>query len=219
MISAVLFDLDGTLLDTAPDFETATNQLLEDEGLARLPLGGIRTHVTNGSVGIIRSIFNLEPGDPAFERLRNQLLNYYRACLTEKTHVFPGLETSLSLLKEQQIPWGIVTNKPSEYAEPIVETLLPDCAILICPDHVQQPKPDPESLFLACARIGVNAENCLFIGDHKRDIDAGRAAGMETVAVAWGYIDHDREDLENWQATHLIGEPVQLTEILTAHYM
>lgn len=215
MISAVLFDLDGTLLDTALDFQTATNQLLTTEGMAPLGQGGIRPHVTNGSVGIIRSVFGIETSNPDFSRLQEQLLTNYRACLIDKTSLFPGLKSSLELLKEKSIPWGVVTNKPFLYAEPIVKTLLPDCAVLVCPDHVKGSKPDPEGLFLATSELGVEAKNCLYIGDHKRDIDAGRAAGMETIAVGWGYIDHDEENPDSWNATHVISEPADLAPVLT----
>jgi len=142
MISAVLFDLDGTLLDTAQDFQTATNQLLMAEGLEPLPEGLISTYVTNGSAGIIHSIFEIETSNPDFKRLQGQLLDNYRACLIEKTCLFPGLESSLEILQQKQIPWGIVTNKPSLYAEPIVEAILPQCAVLVCPDHVKLAKPD-----------------------------------------------------------------------------
>lgn len=214
-ISAVLFDLDGTLLDTALDFETATNQLLVSEGLNPLSRGEISLHVTNGSIGIIKSLFNITVTDsPEFLRLQNQLLANYRLCMTEKTRLFPGLKSSLELVRQKQIPWGIVTNKPSEYAEPIVAAKTPDCAVLICPDHVKVAKPDPEGMFLATEKLGVKSENCIYVGDHRRDIDAGKAAGMDTVAVGWGYINHDEEDLNDWGATHIICEPADLLPVL-----
>ena len=214
MISAVLFDLDGTLLDTAQDFQTATNELLMAKGQQPLGEEGIRPHVTNGSIGIIRSVFNLEVSNPDFKPLQQQLLANYQACMTDKTCVFPGLESSLEFLRQKQIPWGIVTNKPYQYAKAIVEALVPECSVLVCPDHVKITKPDPEGLFLATKKLNVAPERCLYIGDHKRDIDAGAAAGMDTVAVGWGYINHEVEDIEDWNATHLICKPSELLGIL-----
>ena len=220
MIAAVLFDLDGTLLDTALDFETATNQLLVSEGRRPLAPGGIRTFVGNGSVGIIQAIFNIEPDiGSEFSRLQQQLLANYRNCLTEKTCLFRGIESSLNLLRKNQIPWGIVTNKPSEYAEPIVQALIPDCAVLICPDHVKTGKPDPEGLLLAAKNLEVTPEACLYVGDHRRDIDAGSAAGMDTIAIGWGYIDHDNENLDDWGASHVICQAEDLESLLTHNYL
>ena len=215
MISAVLFDMDGTLLDTALDFETAINQLLISEGCEPLTNNSVHSYVTDGSVGIIRAIFNKEPSDPDFSRLQQQLLTNYSLCLAQKTRLFSGLKDSLDLLDRRQIPWGIVTNKPAKYAEPIVAAKTPNCAVLICPDHVEAAKPNPEGLFLAASKLNVEPENCLYIGDHQRDIEAGQAAGMDTVAVGWGYIDHRVEDINEWNATYVIHETSELIPVLT----
>lgn len=216
-LSAVLFDLDGTLLDTALDFETATNQLLVSEGRAPLEKGAIRAYVTNGSYGVVCAAFELEQEHPDFLRLQEGLLANYRACMTEKTKLFSGLESSMALFEDRQMPWGIVTNKPVQYAEPIVKAILPSCSVLICPDHVRITKPDPEGLMLAADRLQVRPENCVYVGDHRRDIDAGNSAGMDTVAVSWGYIDQDQEKLSDWGATHLISDPSELAPLLTTY--
>lgn len=212
-IEAVFFDLDGTLLDTALDFQTAINNVLEEENRPHLPEGVIREYVTHGSVGILNAVFDIDRDHVEFPRLQESLLGHYKNCMTDKTVLFTGLESSLTLLKQRQIPWGIVTNKPSEYAIPIVETLLPDSTVLVCPDQVSKSKPDPEGLFLASNDISVEPKNCLYVGDHLRDIQAGQAAGMTTVAVGWGYI-HQTEEYDRWGAEFVAHKPEELAEIL-----
>jgi phosphoglycolate phosphatase len=210
---AVFFDLDGTLLDTAPDFHTATNLVLEAEQRMPLDIATLRSWVTNGSVGIIQSAFQIEEDHPDFVRLRETLLGHYVNCLTEKTRVFSGLEQAIELLREQGIPWGVVTNKPVRFAQPIIEQLTPDCSALVCPDHVKQTKPDPEGLFIAAETVNADPKNCLYIGDHERDIQAGKSAGMKTVAVEWGYIDDETRPAD-WGADYLIQTPDQLADII-----
>lgn len=213
-LSAVLFDLDGTLLDTALDFETALNRLLISEGLESLEQGQIRTHVTNGSAGIIRGVMGIEKDDPDFSRLQQALLANYRSCLTDKTRFFPGIESSLKLLKDQNIRWGLVTNKPVEYAQPIVDKIAPECAVLICPDHVANTKPDPEGMFKAASILNVDPSDCMYVGDHIRDIEASNAAGMISVAANWGYIDNQNEDASDWGADHVVDQPAELATLI-----
>jgi len=210
---AVFFDLDGTLLDTAPDFHTAVNRVLEAEQQALLDIETLRGWVTNGSVGIIQSAFGIEQEHPDFSRLRQALLGHYVNCLTEKTRVFSGLEQTIELLREKTIPWGVVTNKPVKFAQPIIDLLTPDCAALICPDHVQQTKPDPEGLLIAARQLNARPEVCIYVGDHERDIQAGKGANMKTVAVEWGYIDTETSP-ESWGADYLIQTPNQLPDII-----
>lgn len=212
-IEAVFFDLDGTLLDTALDFQTAVNSVLEEENRTLLPEGAIREYVTHGSVGIINAVFDVDRDHADFPRLQQSLLSHYKHCMTDQTTLFQGLESSLALLKENGVPWGIVTNKPSEYAIPIVDALLPESVVLICPDHVANSKPDPEGLFMACKNVAVNPKNCLYVGDHLRDIQAGQAAGMTTVAVGWGYI-HQTEQYDRWGAEFIAHKPEELAAIL-----
>lgn len=211
---AVFFDLDGTLLDTARDFETAINQVLIAKNRPPLNNGQIRAYVTDGSNGIIRAAFSIEENDPDFPRLRESLLENYFNCLTEKTCVFPGLQSSLQFLKENHIPWGLVTNKPLRYAQPIVDALVPECAVLVCPDHVTQTKPDPEGLFLAAEAVSANPTKCLFAGDHARDIGAGNAAGMFTIVTEWGYIDTEKANPSDWGADLIIKNPNELLNVI-----
>jgi len=212
-ISAVLFDLDGTLLDTAPDFETAVNGVLDDKKLAPLQVDAIREHIGDGSAGIIASVFGLSKEDSGFSLLQQQLLQNYRACLTDKTQIFPCLDSSIEWLDKHEIPWGIVTNKPSEYADPVVQLLLPSSQVLICPDHVKRPKPDPEGILQACKKLDVNPSECLYVGDHLRDIKAGQAANTKTLAVGWGYIGPD-DQANAWGADWCINTTSEMLPLL-----
>ena len=212
---AVLFDLDGTLLDTAPDFLTCTNKLLAQKGMAQLTETGIRRLVTHGSAGIIRGAFSLEPEHPDFEATRRQLLALYFRHLAEKTRPFPGIAELLSTLAEHNIPWGIVTNKPERYTLAILERLPLGStpAAVICPDHVQQTKPHPESVLLALEQMEVPPQQAVFVGDHLRDIQAGHRAGTATIAATYGYLE-EREDPLSWRATHTVESATQLVNLI-----
>lgn len=212
---AVLFDLDGTLLDTAPDFLTATNQLLARKGMPLLPAESIRRLVTHGSVGIIKKVFELDEQHSDFEPFRQELLALYMDNLADQTHPFKGIPEVLSTLGQQQIPWGIVTNKPESYTLAILQQLplSPAPATIICPDHVTKTKPDPESIVLACKQLGVSPDKTVYIGDHQRDIDAGLRAGTTTIAAAYGYIDKN-EDPTLWGADYTVNCATQLLELI-----
>ena len=212
---ALLFDLDGTLLDTAPDFITALNKQLELHGRAPLPDHAIRTSVTNGSIGLIQDGFGMAPDHPQFEILREEFLELYFANLADKTALFAGLQLVLDDCAARNIPWGVVTNKPWRYTESaMVQLGLMDvAATVICPDHVKHAKPDPESILLACSKIATAPQDCLYVGDHVRDIDAGRAAGTRNIAAAWGYIEAS-ENIHNWQADWIVDQSQQLHELL-----
>ncbi len=212
---AVLFDLDGTLLDTAPDFLTATNLLLAKKGLPLLPAESIRQLVTHGSVGIVKKVFELDEQHPEFEPIRQELLSLYMDNLADQTHPFTGITELLYTLGENQIPWGIVTNKPESYTLAILEQLplSPPPATIICPDHVSKTKPDPESVVLACKQVGISPSDTVYIGDHQRDIEAGRRAGTTTIAATYGYIDQN-EDPTLWGADHTVSCATQLLELI-----
>lgn len=212
---ALLFDLDGTLLDTAPDFITALNKQLELHGRAPLPDHAIRTSVTNGSVGLIQDGFGMAPDHPQFEILREEFLELYFANLADKTALFAGLQLVLNDCAARNIPWGVVTNKPWRYTESAMVQLglMDAAATVICPDHVKHAKPDPESILLACAEIATAPQDCLYVGDHVRDIDAGRAAGTRNIAAAWGYIETS-ENIHNWQADWIVDQSEQLHGLL-----
>ena len=212
---ALLFDLDGTLLDTAPDFITALNRQLALHDLSSLPDETIRLSVTNGSVGLIEAGFGMPQDDPRFEPLRAEFLELYFANLADRTALFEGLQPVLDKCVSSDIPWGIVTNKPWRYTESTLLQLdlMAGAATVICPDHVSHPKPDPEAMFLACAEIATAPSDCLYVGDHVRDIVAGRDAGMRTIAAGWGYIDED-EDILGWQADWVVDQSQQLYSLL-----
>lgn len=212
---AVLFDLDGTLLDTAPDFVTAINRMVRESGREIMDPALIRAGVTNGSAGLITLAFGLSPMDEEFEPLRQRFLTYYAACLTENTRLFPGLDDVLTKLDAHGIPWGVVTNKPALYTFAILDNLpLPSRpGAVVCPDHVTHTKPHPEPVLLACSQLAVAPEHTLFVGDHLRDIESGHNAGCATVSAAWGYIDAD-EDPAAWGAHFLIEHASELDGIL-----
>ncbi|WP_444943879.1 HAD family hydrolase [Microbulbifer sp. ZKSA006] len=218
-MKAVLFDLDGTLLDTAPDFIVVLNQLRQQEQLPPLPDETIRGTVSNGSRALITLGFNIAEGDPAFPELLQRLLDLYLAHLAEKTTTFPGIENLLDNLVENNLPWGIVTNKPELYTTPLMEafTHLPPASAIICPDHVSKSKPDPEPLFLACSQIGCTPAEAVYIGDHKRDIIAGQKAGMPTIACGYGYID-STDNPADWGADHLVNSADEIWPLLQQHY-
>ena len=208
MLESVLFDLDGTLVDTAPDFVVAVNQLRISEGLNALPASGIAEQVSKGSMALTRYAFNIDPQHSNFAPLRQQLLDNYLACIGQHSMLYPGLESLLQKLEQAQKPWGVVTNKPLDYAVPLMEklNLQHRCATLVCPEHVSEPKPHPEALWMAAKQIGSSTTATAYIGDHERDIAAGRAAGMKTIAAAYGYIAQS-QDLENWQADRVAQQP------------
>ena len=211
----LLFDLDGTLLDTAPDFITALNKQLSLHGRESLPDNAIRTSVTNGSVGLIQSGFKIDPDHGDFEALREEFLELYFANLADKTALFEGLQVVLDECRSREIPWGVVTNKPWRYTESamIKLGLMEAAATVICPDHVTQTKPHPEPILLACSEISMAPGDCLYVGDHLRDIEAGRAAGTRNIAAAWGYIEQG-EDIAGWRADWVVERSEQLHSLL-----
>ena len=207
-IDAVLFDLDGTLVDTAPDFVFVLNQLRQQYGLEALPDLPIRQQVSNGAKALIRLSFGDENTNQDFQHQLEALLNLYEQHLAVKSTVFEGLETALEHLEQRSIPWGIVTNKPSRFTNPLVKELNLEhrCAVAICPDQVNNSKPHPEPILTACNIIGARPENTLYVGDHLRDIQAGKNANNTTVAAAWGYLN-EGEHAEDWQADIIMATP------------
>jgi len=207
--SAVLFDLDGTLMDTAPDFIRCLNELRGKHGLEALPPGLIRRSVSNGARAMVRVGFELEPDHPDYLEKHTAFLDLYEQGVAVETRLFDGMDSILRSLEARNIPWGIVTNKPARFAIPLVSALGLDdrCAVVVCPDHVTHRKPHPESLQLACERMGTAADKGIYVGDHERDIEAGRNAGMTTIAVRYGYIE-EPHTVDLWQAD-LIADTVQ----------
>lgn len=214
-LDAVLFDLDGTLIDTAPDFIRLLNQLRAEHDLSALPAAIIRQQVSNGAKALVELGFDLREEDEKFEPLRQQFLDMYYEGLAVETCVFPGLDKLLDELDAHQIPWGIVTNKPSRYTDPLLERLdlARRCATTICPDHVSNRKPHPEPIYKACDALAVSPDNTLYVGDHLRDIESGNNAGNTTVAVSWGYIPEDQSP-HDWNADHVIDSATDLIDLI-----
>lgn len=216
-LRAVLFDLDGTLLDTAPDLAGALNRLRLREGLAPLPYARIRPHVSHGSVALTRLGFALAEDDPRFETLRLQLLEEYHACLAERTVLFDGMEGVLAHLVSAGLKWGIVTNKPGWLTLPLMTQIAlahpPGC--ILSGDSLPVRKPDPAPLLHAASLLGEAPGHCLYIGDAERDVEAGRRAGMRTLVAGYGYLRAE-DDPRLWGADGLIETPAELLDWLRA---
>jgi|TARA_B110000116_G_scaffold211220_1_gene187014 2-phosphoglycolate phosphatase len=202
---AVLFDLDGTLIDSAPDFIPAVNQLREEHHLPPLASDCIRATVSNGARALVSLALNTNESDHGFEAQRLRLLELYRQHLGEHSQLFPGIQTLLTQLQEKNIPWGIATNKPEEFTTPLLKKLniTPAAACVICPDHVSERKPHPESIFLGAKILDCNATEIVYIGDHKRDMDCGNRAGATTIAALYGYIESGNKPCD-WRANYNI---------------
>lgn len=214
-LEAMLFDLDGTLLDTAPTFINVLNTLLKKHGKLPLTDALIREKVSHGARALITLGFGLSEDHENFETLRNELLDLYASNISEGTQLFSGMDKVLKALKEKNIPWGIITNKPSRFTFPLLTALgiSDDCAVVVCPDDVSNTKPDPEPLHLACFRLNVEASNCIYVGDHERDIAAGNAAGMFTVSALFGYIAND-DNPNTWQANLAVKHANELLALI-----
>lgn len=214
-IRAVMFDLDGTLLDTAPDFIVVVNQLLLEEGRQELAPETIRAGVSNGSKALIKLAFDIDDQHPQFEHLRQRLLQLYLAHIAVYTKPFPGISSLLDKLADKHIAWGIATNKPAAYTLPLMTALdiQPAPVSVICPDHVARSKPDPESLFLASKQLGCSPQEIIYIGDHKRDIDCGKGAGSITIAAAYGYLD-EGDSPANWNADYCVNHADEIWPII-----
>ncbi|WP_250657698.1 HAD-IA family hydrolase [Alkalimarinus coralli] len=209
---AVLFDLDGTLLDTAPDFIRVVNQQRLRHNMSTLEPDLIRATVSNGARALIKLAFDLDQDDKAFTDKHTELLALYESSIADETVFFPGIDLFLKQLEEKSIPWGIVTNKPSRFTLPLLEKLNLDqrCSVTICPDDVENTKPHPEPLFLACEKLKCSPDKSLYVGDHERDIEAGRRAGMTTIAARYGYIDTP-ERVDDWNADLIIDHGNELS--------
>ena len=204
--AAVLFDLDGTLVDTAPDFVRVLNDLRLKYDRPALAYDEIRVAVSAGARAMIQVGFPEYPLDsPEFATLRQEFLDNYGLGLAQESRLFSGMEDLLTALENRNIPWGIVTNKPRIYSVPLLAGLALNerCQVLVCPDDVSQTKPHPEPMYLACNTLSVSPEHTIYVGDHIRDIQAGNNAGMKTIAVGFGYIP-SHENINDWQADYCV---------------
>lgn len=209
----VLFDLDGTLADTAPDLVFALNAVRAEDGLPPLPFEEVRPHVSNGSRTLIRVGFGIEEDNPEFERRRLRFLELYRQHLCDSTRLFPGMEAVIDEIEHRGCKWGVVTNKPAWLTEPLLARmgLMARAACVVSGDTVNQRKPHPEPLLHAARAAGGAAAQCLYVGDASRDIAAGRQAGMGTLVALFGYLEPG-EDPSTWGADALIDRPAQILD-------
>ena len=214
-VRAVLFDLDGTLVDSAPDLAGAANDLRAEHGLPPLPYESLRPMVGTGARGMVGVAFGRAPGDEGFEVLRDAFLARYERRLLQETAVFAAMHAVLQRLEAAPLPWGIVTNKALRFASPLVQglDLHRRSAVLIGGDSTPHAKPHPAPLLEAARQIGVDPAHCVYVGDDHRDIVAGRAAGMATLAAGWGYLGQG-EAIEDWGADAVVTEPAALLQWL-----
>lgn len=210
---AVLFDLDGTLADTAPDLAAAVNQLRIERGMAPTPYEELRPVASAGARGLIGVAFGLKPGDEGYESLRLAFLENYAAAIATHTILFEGVIDLLNGLEQRGIQWGIVTNKPARYTELLVPEIdLTHAACVISGDTTPHPKPHPAPLLEAARRMNFAPQDCWYVGDDLRDIQAGRAAEMATIAAAWGYCGHSEP--VTWQALAIATTPLDVLNLI-----
>lgn len=212
---AVLFDLDGTLADSAPDLAGAANDLRALHGLAALPFERLRPCGGSGARGMLGAAFGVRPGDPPYEELRRAFLDIYERRLLRETALFPHMHGVLDVLQRRGVPWGIVTNKALRYAEPLVAglQLRARIAVLVGGDSTPHTKPHPAPLLEAARRLGLPPAACVYVGDDARDVLAGRAAGMATVAARWGYLG-EGVPIDEWGADVVVDEAADLLKWL-----
>lgn len=219
-LRAVFFDLDGTLLDTARDLSAALNQILTEDKRQTLPLSETRGIVSEGSYALVKKGYALADDAPEVEGLRQRLLDHYETKLNQHTEPFDGIETLIKNISDAGLIWGVVTNKPRLYAEPLMAQFkfssAPCC--VLSPEHVNEKKPHPESLYLACQYAKCGVDEAIYIGDHKRDIDCGLNANMTTIAVSYGYIP-ENEDIHDWQADYYVDSATEIWPILEQHML
>ena len=215
---AVLFDLDGTLIDTAADFIRIIQDMCREEGRDIVDADLIRTQVSEGARAMVKLVYpELAVDDPVFLAHRQRFLDIYGADIAVDTDLFEGMYPLLEDLESHHIPWGIVTNKPRWLSESLLNALnlTQRCAVLVCPEDVTNTKPDPEPMYLAAQQIDIAPEQCIYVGDHPRDIDAGKHAKMYTILAAYGYLPLQyKDDLSAWHADHIVNNVAELHQVL-----
>ena len=214
-LRAVLFDMDGTLLDTAPDFIAICQAMRAARELPPTDEQRIRDVISGGAKAMIQASFDLPPEAAGFEALRLEFLERYQQGCAVHSHLYEGMAQLLEDIEQANLIWGVVTNKPLRFAEPIMQQLglAERSAVLICPDHVTRSKPDPEPLLLACSKLDLDPASVLFVGDDLRDIESGRDAGTRTAAVRYGYI-HPNDNPDHWGADVVVDHPSDLRRVL-----
>lgn len=211
----ILFDLDGTLVDTAHDLAYALNLQRERHGLVTLPLEVVRPYASHGSKGLLFIGFDLSPEDDDFSVMREEYLALYDQVLTRKPILFDGVAELLDTLDKKSVRWGVVTNKPRRFTQPLMQNigLLQRAACVVSGDDALRPKPYPDTLLLACEQANVNPQACWYVGDAERDIQAGKAAGMQTVVALYGYLG-EADQPEAWGADVFVNAPLDLLRLV-----
>ena len=212
----VLFDLDGTLVDSAPDLAGTANELRAAHDMPPLAYERFRPMVGSGARGMLGVAFGIDASDARFEALRVEFLRLYERRMTQETRIFDDMLAVLAALDVAGSPWGIVTNKAARFTDPLTRALGLDgrAATVISGDTTPYSKPHPEPLLEAARRVGIAPADCIYVGDDLRDVQAGRAAGMATVAVTWGYLGM-AEPVQLWQADHVVESAAQLLNLLS----
>lgn len=214
-IRAVLFDLDGTLIDSAPDLGAAADKMRTDRGMPSLPLERYRPMAGAGARGMLGEAFGMTPDHPDFPVWREEFFVNYEARMTERTTIFEGVPEMLTQLRDRQLAWGVVTNKAARFTEPLTRAmpLFATAGAVVSGDTTPHAKPHPAPLLEAAARLNIAPEHCIYVGDDERDIVAGLAAGMGTVAAMYGYLGAANDPLR-WGAHAAIKSPFELLKLL-----
>lgn len=214
-VQAVLFDLDGTLIDSAPDLGAAADKMRVDRGMPSLPLSAYRHMAGAGARGMLGIGFDMTPDSPGFEQMREEFFRNYEQCMTERTYAFDGVVSLIASLESAPLKWGVVTNKSKRFTEPLTRQmpLFVNAGAIVSGDTTPYAKPHPAPLLEAAARIGIGPCQCIYVGDDERDIMAGKAAGMKTVAACYGYLGSST-DTSHWGADAHINSPLELLKLL-----
>jgi len=214
-MKAILFDLDGTFADTAPDLGHALNLQREARGHQPLPIEPLRKVASSGARGLLGVGFGLKPGDADYEAMRVEFLDLYERNLCRHTRLFPGIPELLDGIEERGLAWGIVTNKATRFTLPLLDQLgiRPRAGCVVCGDTTPHTKPHPAPMFAAAQALGVPAEHCLYVGDDERDMLAGRAAGMRVAVAAYGYLGNGKPP-EQWDADHWLRDPREVLALI-----
>lgn len=215
IVQGVLFDLDGTLLDTAADLGNALNQLLREEGLPKQPMAAIRLFAGTGCRGLLKLGMNISETDPRYPTYCDRLLGLYENTMLDETRLFQGMTETLAFLEQKQIHWGIVTNKPQRYTIPITQHLGLDrqARCIVSGDTLPFRKPHPAPLLHACQLLASPPQNTLYVGDMHSDVKASRLAGLSPITALYGYIPSG-ENPETWQADAWLNHPTDLMDLL-----
>lgn len=210
--SAYLFDLDGTLADSAPDLAGAANHMREIRGLPIIDYYILRKTASSGARGLLGAAFGITPEDKDYDGMAEEFLQYYQNHLTDHAQLFPGIGTLLSWLELNQVPWGIVTNKHQRFTHPLLRALHLNPDVVVCGDTLEKRKPFPEPILFALKAISEPAGTTIYVGDDLRDIQAGSSAGCFTAAVKWGYLG-SKEKIEDWGADFIVRNPSELISL------